>query len=174
VTEERAHRFRAQFDWVETDGRLIIATRALRTFAQSSVSVVVAIYLSLHRFSLVELGLFLTLGSTGAAASAVVVGVVGDTVGRRRTLTILSLLMTVTGLVLAVSDHFLILSAAAFLGSFSALAGGGGGMGTLEPAILAISAPPQRRTDVFALNSIVGMSAGSLARIIHEAAPPTT
>jgi len=36
----------ARLQWVETDGRLIIATRALRTFAQSSATVVIAIYLA--------------------------------------------------------------------------------------------------------------------------------
>jgi MFS family permease len=155
----------SRFGWIATDGRLIIAARALRSFAQSSVTVVVAIYLGLRGFSLVEIGLFLTLGSAGAAMSAVVIGLVGDAFGRRRTLIVLSILMTLTGIVLAMSDDFLILGAAAFLGSFSALAGSGGGMGTLEQAILAVSAPPQKRTDVFALNSFIGMSAASLGAL---------
>jgi MFS family permease len=144
---------------------LIIAARALRTFAQSSVSIVVAIYLGLQGFSLLDVGLFLTLGSAGAAASAVVVGAVGDALGRRRVLAVFGCLMTVTGVILATSDDFLVLSAAAFLGSFSALAGSGGGMGTLEQPILAVSAPPRRRTDLFALNSIVGTSAASLGAL---------
>ncbi len=155
----------SRFGWIATDGRLIIAGRALRSFAQSSVTVVVAIYLGLRGFSLVEIGLFLTLGSAGAAVSAVVIGLVGDAFGRRRTLIVLSALMTLTGIALAMSDRFLILSAAAFLGSFSALAGSGGGMGTLEQAILAIAAPPQKRTDLFALNSVIGMSAASLGAL---------
>jgi MFS family permease len=154
-----------RFGWIETDGRLIIAARALRGFAQSSVTVVVAIYLGLRGFSVVEIGLFLTLGSAGAAVSAVVIGLVGDAFGRRRTLIVLSVLMMLTGIVLATSDDFLLLGAAAFLGSFSALAGSGGGMGTLEQAILAVSAAPEKRTDVFALNSIVGMSAASLGAL---------
>ena len=137
----------------------------MRGFAQSAVSVVVAIYLGLQGFSLVEIGLFLTLGSVGAAVSAAVVGVVGDTFGRRRTLVVLSVLMGLTGLILATSDDFMILSAAAFLGSFSALAGSGGGMAPLEQAILAVYAPPEKRTDVFALNSIVGTAAASLGAL---------
>lgn len=112
-----------------------------------------------------EIGLFLTLGSAGAAVSAVVIGFLGDALGRRRTLIVLSILMTLTGTVLALTDHFAILSAAAFVGSFSALAGSGGGMGTLEQAILANCAPPQKRTDLFALNSFVGMSAASLGAL---------
>lgn len=155
---------RSRFDWVEPDGRLIIAARAARGFAQSSVSVVVAIYLGLRGWSLVEVGVFLTLGSAGAAASAVVVGAAGDAIGRRRTLAVLGGLMTLTGLTLAVTDDFLVVSAAAFLGSFGALASGGG-MGALEQPILAVSAPPERRTDLFALNGIVGTAAASLGAL---------
>ena len=42
---------------------------------------------------------------------------------------------------------------------------GDGGMGILEQAILADAAPPHRRTDVFALNSIVATAAGSLGAL---------
>jgi MFS family permease len=152
-------------DWIERDGKLVIVARALRSFSQSSVTVVVAIYLGLRGASLVEIGFFLTLGSAGAAVSAVFIGLLGDTFGRRRTLILLSLLMALTGTVLAISDELPILLAAAFVGSFSALSGSGGGMGTLEQAILASAAPPEKRTDVFAVNSIVGMSAASLGAL---------
>ena len=43
--------------------------------------------------------------------------------------------MTVTGITLATSEHFVVLAAAAFVGSFSALAGSGGGMGSLIAVI---------------------------------------
>ena len=153
------------FGWVETDARLIIAGRAARGFAQSAVAVLVAIYLGMQGFSLVETGLLLTFGSAGASASAFVIGLFGDAFGRRRTLLILSALMTLTGVAFATTESFLILVAVAFVGSFSALAGSGGGMGTIEQAILAISAPTDKRTDVFALNSMIGMLAASLGAL---------
>lgn len=126
---------------------------------------VVAIYLGLQGMNLVEIGLFLTLGSAGAAASAIVIGAVGDRLGRRRVLTALGALMGLNGVVLALTEHFVILSAAAFLGGFSALAGSGGGMGTLEQAILAVSAAPEKRTDLFAVSSFVGMCGASLGAL---------
>jgi hypothetical protein len=55
--------------------------------------VLVAIYLALQGFSLVETGLLLTGGSIGASASAVVVGLFGDAFGRRRAVLILAGLM---------------------------------------------------------------------------------
>ncbi len=79
---------------------MAIAARATRSFAQSAVAVLIAIYLGLHGFSLVQVGTFLTVGAVGAALAAVVAGVVGDAVGRRRTLVTLSGLMALAGIVL--------------------------------------------------------------------------
>ena len=153
------------FGWVGTDARMIVAARALRGFAQSAAAVLIAIYLGLRGFSLVETGLLLTCGSAGASVSAAVIGLFGDAFGRRRTLLVLSGLMTLTGVTFAHSETLLVLAAVAFLGSFSALAGSGGGMGTIEQAILAIAAPGEKRTDVFALYSMLGMLAASLGAL---------
>jgi MFS family permease len=149
----------------ETDTRVIVAARALRGFAQSAVSVLVAIYLGLQGFSLVETGVLLTCGSIGASVTAIVVGLFGDAFGRRRTLLGLSTLMALTGIAFAISESFVVLASIAFVGSFSALAGSGGGMGTLEQSILADSAPTAKRTDVFATYSLVGMLGGSLGAL---------
>ena len=75
------------------------------SFAQSAVAVLIAIYLDLQGFSLVQVGAFLTVGSVGAAVAAVVVGVLGDAVGRRRTLMTLSLLMALSGVMLVGSER---------------------------------------------------------------------
>lgn len=137
----------------------------MRGFAQSAVTILIAIYLGLRGFSLVETGLLLTCGSVGATATAVVIGLFGDASGRRRTLLVLAGLMTVTGVAFATSETFAVLAAVAFIGSFSALAGSGGGMGTIEQAILTVSVPAARRTDAFALYSMLGMLGASLGAL---------
>src|SRR5262245_47281383 len=75
-----------RLSWVQWDAGMAIAARAMRSFAQSAVAVLIAIYLGLHGFSLVQVGAFLTVGAVGAALAAVVAGVLVDAVGRRRTL----------------------------------------------------------------------------------------
>src|SRR2546430_14440916 len=72
-----------RLSWVEWDAKMAIAARATRSFAQSAVAVLIAIYLGLHGFSLVQVGAFLTVGAAGAALAAVVAGGVGDALGRR-------------------------------------------------------------------------------------------
>ena len=152
--------------WIDRDGKLLIAVRGLRTFSHSAVTILVAIYLDLQGFSLVEVGVFLTLGSTGAAAAALLAGVFGDTFGRRRMLALLAMFMALTGIALVATTSLPILTIAAFFGGFSAMSGAAGGMGPLEQAILPTTSPEDRRTEVFAVYGVVGMTAvalGSLA-----------
>jgi MFS family permease len=84
-----------------------------------------------------------------------VTGLVGDTVGRRRLLMVMGLLMALMGLALITSQSLPLLAVAAFLGSFSAMIGASGAMGPFEQASLAATAAPQRRTDLFALLGMV-------------------
>ena len=123
--------------WVEWDARMAIAARATRSFSQSAVAVLIAIYLGLHGFSLVQVGAFLTVGAAGAALATVVAGVLGDAVRRRRPLVPLSGLMALAGIVLVVSESFPILLIAAFVGNLSGFIGGGG-TGPLGQAVLSL------------------------------------
>jgi MFS family permease len=154
----------SRLSWVKWDAAIAIAARATRSFVQSAIAVLIAIYLGLHGFSLGQVGAFLTVGAVGAALAAVVAGVLGDAVGRRRTLVTLSGLMALAGVVLVVSESFPVLLIAAFVGNLSGFVGGGG-TGPLEQAVLAVSAIPQRRTDLFALGCIAGTIAGSLGAL---------
>src|SRR5262245_18403879 len=153
-----------RLSWVKWDARMAIAARATRSFAQSVVAVLIAIYLGLHGFSLVQVGAFLTVGAVGAGIAAVVAGGLGDGVGRRRTLVTLSGLMALAGLLLVVSESFPVLLIAAFVGNLCGFVVRGG-TGPLEQAVLAVSVTPQRRTDLFALSSIAGTIAGSLGAL---------
>src|SRR5215470_4036213 len=122
--------------WVEWDAKMAIAARATRSFSQSAIAVLIAIYLGLHGFSLVQVGAFLTVGAVGAALAAVVAGVLGDAIGRRRTLVTLSGLMALAGIVLVVSESFPVLLIAAFVGNLSGFVGGAGQARSNRPSWL--------------------------------------
>ena len=154
-----------RFRWISRDGKLIIAVRGVRTFAHSAASVLLAIYLDLQGFSLVEIGLFLTIGSAGAVFWALVAGLLGDMMGRRHLLTVMGLLMVLMGVALSTSQSLPPLAAAAFIGSFSVMPVASGAMGPLEQASLPATAAPARRTDLFALYGIVGTAAVSLGAL---------
>ena len=160
-------RFLTSLSWMNRDARLITLARGIRTFSQSFIAVIMAIYLAELGFSLVQIGAVLTVGVAGVSFFALVVGVVSERVGRRRLLVLFSLLAAAAGLAMYFADAFIPLLVIAFLGSLST--GGGGGESPAQPlevAILPDTGPPERRTDIFAVYSIVartGTFLGALA-----------
>ena len=160
-------RLLSSFSWMNRDARLITLARGIRTFSQSFIAVIIAIYLAELGFSLVQIGAVLTVGVAGVSFFALVVGLVSARVGRRCLLVVFSLLASAAGVAMYFADTFVALLIIAFLGSLST--GGGGGESPAQPlevAILPDTGPPERRTDIFAVYSIVartGTFLGALA-----------
>ena len=153
--------------WLNRDATLIILARGIRTFAQSFVAVLIALYLAALGFSLVQVGIFLSVGVAGVAFFAFLVGLVAGRVGRRPLLVFFSMTSALAGLGLVFVDHYLILLVFAFLGSLSA-GGGGGGESPAQPlevASLPDTAPDNKRTDLFAYYNIVARVGGALGAL---------
>lgn len=153
--------------WINRDGKLIILSRGICTFARSYIAIIIALYLDKLGFSLIQVGIFLSTGVAGAAFFAFIVSLISEKIGRRRLLIIFTLLSALAGLALVVIDSFLPLIFFAFLGSIN---GGGGGKGgpaqPLEQASLADTVPSKKRTDLYAIYgivSVVGTALGALA-----------
>ena len=72
--------------WLNRDATLIILARGIRTFAQSFVAVLLALYLTELGFSLVQVGVFLSVGVAGIAFFAFLVSLAAGRVGRRHLL----------------------------------------------------------------------------------------
>lgn len=153
--------------WMDRNALLIVVARGVRTFGQGTVAVIMAIYLHLLGFSPVQIGLFLSAGLAGAAFFTFLIVLFGDSVGRRRLLTIFSLLLAGAAMGLVITDRFPLLIAIAFLGSFSVAGGAASGpIQPLEQACLAESVPADKRTNLYAIYNILGIGAlalGSLA-----------
>ena len=160
-------RFHGSLSWISRDAWLITAARGTRTFSQSLISVIMALYLDELGFSVVQIGAVLTVGVAGVSFFAFVVGLVSVRVGRRRLLIIFSLLAAASGIGMYFADTFIPLMVIAFVGSLS----GGGSAGEspaqpLEVASIADTASQERRTDLFAFYGIVarvGTFLGALA-----------
>jgi MFS family permease len=162
--------------WVSLDGKLIILARGLRTFVQGSVSVILAIYLDMLGFSVIQIGALITAGFGGASVSAFVVGLFANTLGRRRLLVTFSVMTATAGVALVTIESFPALASIAFLCSFSGAGGAGAGpVQALEQASLPEAAPPEKHTDLFAIYNIIATSAmagGALAaglpQVFHD------
>jgi len=152
--------------WVGRDGKLIILTRGVCTFARSSIAVLLAIYLDKLGFSMVQIGAFLSAGVAGSAFLAFLVSLISEKVGRRRLLVTFTLLSMASGLALVFIVDFLPLIFFAFLGSITGRGGVGGANQPLEQASLADTVPSEKRTDLFAayrIVAVVGTALGALA-----------
>ena len=153
--------------WLNRDATLIILARGIRTFAQSLVAVLLALYLTALGFSLVQVGVFLSVGVIGVAFFAFLVGLIASRVGRRPLLVLFSMTSALAGLGLFFVDRYLILLVFAFLGSLST-GGGGGGESPAQPlevASLPDTAPDDKRTDLFAIYNIVARTGGALGAL---------
>jgi MFS family permease len=152
---------------VSHDAWLIMVSRGVRTFSQSYLAVLFALYLDLLGFSLVQIGGFLSAGVAGAAFFAFVAGLVAQKLGRRRLLVGFTLMSAVAGLGLYFINAPFPMLALVFLGSVAGDVGGGASpTQPIEQASLPDTAPAERRTDLFALYGIVaraGTALGALA-----------
>ena len=151
--------------WLSTDGKKLLATRILRTFAYGYLSVVLAVYLARLGFGAVEIGLVLTCAIAGSAVMTVAWSLVADRFGRRRTVAAMALLMMVGGLCFAAGTDLWVLLFGAFTGTISATSSEVGAFHAVEQAILPQTAPPSRRTWLFSIYATAAnfaQAAGSL------------
>ena len=141
--------------WITRDAWLIISARSVRGFAQTSIGIVIAIYLDLLGFSAWQIGLFLGFGIAGGTLTSVGIVFLGNALGRRWLLAGFTVLTGLTGVALAMTDQFVLLAFIAFVGSFNV--GGGGPAGPVQPlerASMSETAPADKRTDMFAIYSM--------------------
>jgi MFS family permease len=162
---------------LSSDGRLLFATRVVRTFSYGLLSVVLVLYLAAIGLREGQIGLLLTAALVGDAAVSLAITSRADRLGRRRMLILGGLLLAVTGLAFALSGNLLLLTIAAIFGTLSP---GGGEVGPSQPIELA--ALPQTisdryRTHTFAWYNLVGslasavgaLTAGLLAQTLQSA-----
>jgi len=151
-------------DWVNRNGKILLAVRPIQAFAGSFVSLFFAIYLISLGLPLWQTGLVLSGGLATSTLFNLVAGYLADRMGRRRLLMFFGLMSTAAGLVFTITNQPMILVVTAVIASM----GYGGGFGAaqmLERVILAQCCEDEERTDLYAIRSTIGSlatAAGSL------------
>ena len=154
------------FDWLTRDGRLLLAAKMVRTFAYGFLSVILAIYLKLIGFDEFLIGLILTTTLLNSVVFTLVASFYADKIGRRKFLLSYAALMSVSGFIFAVSENYIALIIAAFIGTINITGAETGAFLTIEQAILPQTLKKLRkRNTVFAMYNMAGtftMAAGVL------------
>jgi len=142
-------------DWVNRNGKILLAIRPLQAFAGSFVSLFFAIYLNFLGLPLWQTGLVLSGGLTSSTLFNLAAGYLADRMGRRKLLMFFGLLSTAAGLVFTLTSQPMILVVTAVIASM----GYGGGFGAaqmLERVIIAQCCADEERTRLYAIRSTFG------------------
>jgi len=149
-----------------TDTALLFSTRAIRLFAYGSLSVILALYLEELGFNGHTIGLLLTATLAGDACLSLLLSTRADRFGRRRTLVIGAVLMSLAGATFAVTRQTVFLVLAAIVGVISPTGNEIGPFLAVEQAALTQLVPDRRRTATFAWYSLAGSLASALGALV--------
>ncbi len=132
------------------DAQVIIYTQALRRFSFAILNVIFPIYLSKLGASSLLIGATMTGRSLFLALRSLLEGLAADRFGRKPIILITSLLLTLGGLIYAISGSLPLLVASAILFSVGAIT-----FPPAEQAVLAESAGDVDRTAIFSVNAFL-------------------
>jgi MFS family permease len=148
------------------DVYIIILARYLRLFAYGAVALILALYFEKQGFSDERIGLFMTLTLLGDVVVSLLLTLVADSLGRRRTLLLGSLAMAASGAVFATSTNYVALLAAAIVGVISPSGNEIGPFRAVEESTLAHLVPAAQRADVYGFYVILAVLGTSTGLIV--------
>jgi len=150
--------------------QVLFATKALRSFGDGAMSILIARYAEAAGLSTVEVGVVATAALIGTSATTFLVGRYVERLGRRRVLIWGALLTIATGVGYAASGLFPVLVAVAFVGTVNPTSGDVSAFLPIEQAILGQETEGHGRVRTFALFNVVGSLAGALGALASGAA----
>ncbi len=147
------------------DSRRLVATRAIRGFADGAVSVILPSYLSAIGFSATRIGAIVFGTLIGSAALTLWISLAAHRLGRRRTLIGAALLMLATGIGFATVTAFWPLFAIAVAGTLNPSAGDVSLFLPVEQAALAETVAAPDLTAIFSIYNVAGATAGAIGAL---------
>ncbi|KAK8161312.1 major facilitator superfamily domain-containing protein [Phyllosticta citrichinensis] len=138
------------------DVYIIYTTRFLRMAAYGGVALILALFFERLSIPDARIGLFMTLTLLGDVAISLLLTLVADALGRRRTLLLGSVCMALAGIFFSVSSNYWVLLVGAVVGVISVSGNEIGPFRAVEESTLAQLVAPDARADVFVWYVVVG------------------
>jgi MFS family permease len=151
-------------DGAERDLRTILRIQAIRAFLYGLGSVLIGVTLADGGLTDAQVGLIFTAILIGMALGSLVVGTVGERLGRRRVYVAMLLLVGAAGTVFALTLSLPALIAASLTGALSTDPNESGPITSLEQAMIG-EAPPATRLSVFGRYNAIAYLAGALGAL---------
>ncbi len=143
------------------DSRRILAAQAARAFGYGFGAVLLGVVLRARGWPASRVGVLLALVVAGTVAASLVVGWMGDRLGRRRLYGLLFVGLAGAGIAFGLSDRLWVLGLVALTGTLSTEVVESGPFTSLEQAMLAQREPARRRTRTFGAYNAVATLAGA-------------
>lgn len=147
------------------DTRTLLAAQGVRALAYGFGAVLLGGSAAASGLSHPQVGLLLTAVVAGMALMSIVVGTLGDRLGRRRVYALLFLALAGSGLVFAVTTEFWALCLAALTGTLSTGVAESGPFTSLEQSMLPVGLDRRAATRVFGRYNAVAAIAGSVGAL---------
>jgi MFS family permease len=152
------------------DVHIIILARYIRLFAYGAVALILALFFREQGFSDEQIGLFMTLTLLGDVVVSLLLTLIADSLGRRRTLLLGALSMAISGAIFATTSNYVALLAAAIIGVISPSGNEIGPFRAVEESTLAHLVAEDKRSDVYTwyvvlavLGTSTGLAVGGVA-----------
>jgi para-aminobenzoate synthetase len=152
------------------DVYIIILARYIRLFAYGSVALILALFFQEQGFSDEQIGLFMSLTLLGDVVISLLLTLIADTLGRRRTLLLGAVSMAISGAVFATTSNYVALLLAAIIGVISPSGNEIGPFRAVEESTLAHLVAEDKRSDVYTwyvvlavLGTSTGLAVGGVA-----------
>ena len=152
------------------DVYIIILARYIRLFAYGAVALILALFFQEQGFSDEQIGLFMTLTLLGDVVVSLLLTLVADSLGRRRTLLLGAISMAISGAVFATTSNYAALLVAAIIGVISPSGNEIGPFRAVEESTLAHLVSEDKRSDVYTwyvvlavLGTSTGLAVGGVA-----------
>jgi MFS family permease len=139
------------FQWISIDGKLLLCARIVRTFAYGFLSVILAIYLKLIGFDDILIGIILSVTLINSIIFILFASFYADRLGRRNTLLLYTIMMSISGIIFYVTENPLALIIAALLGTLNITGSETSAFLSIEQSIL-----PQTINDNRKRNTLFG------------------
>ncbi|KAI8943539.1 hypothetical protein NX059_001535 [Plenodomus lindquistii] len=145
------------------DVHLIILARYIRLAAYGAVALIMALFFREQGFTDEQIGLFMTLTLLGDVLVSLLLTIIADTLGRRRTLLLGAISMAISGAVFATTSNYAALLVAAIIGVISPSGNEIGPFRAVEESTLAHLVIEAKRSDVYTwyvVLAVLGTSTG--------------
>ncbi|MDP6451778.1 MAG: MFS transporter [SAR202 cluster bacterium] len=141
---------------VGRDGAVVIAASALRSLDYGFLSVFLGVYLSLLDFSVFQAGLVFSAIMGGGTLSNAIASWRGDTIGRKRMLMVMAVLMGIGGILYPFASNVTTLALISLIAMTTSTGGDRTAFLSLDMAILAQTVEAEGRTAAFSWYNLIG------------------